>query len=152
MRGGAAYEVETLSDGQVKLRFGSGRGVVTSVVRDVAAYLAREGLPASMVEDATIALAEALNNIEEHAYGGRRDLPVVVGIATSARSVRCIIEDQGDPLPGNALPGGCLPATDPGAHEKWPEGGFGWVLLRRVTRDVTYHRTGAANRLTFTIS
>lgn len=152
MSGGEAYDVETVPDGQVTLRFGSGRGVVSSVVRDVAAFLGREGLPVSMVEDATIALAEALNNIEEHAYGGGRDLPVVVGIATSARSVRFTIEDQGHPLPGGALPGDCLPATDPGAHEKWPEGGFGWALLRRVTRDVTYHRSGAWNRLTFTIS
>jgi anti-sigma regulatory factor (Ser/Thr protein kinase) len=32
------------------------------------------------VEDATIALAEALNNIEEHAYGGRPDLPVLLRI------------------------------------------------------------------------
>jgi hypothetical protein len=33
-----------------------------------------------LVEDATIALAEALNNIEEHAYSGRPDLPVLVEI------------------------------------------------------------------------
>jgi serine/threonine-protein kinase RsbW len=98
---------------------------------DVAAFLARDGLPRTMVEDATIALAEALNNIEEHAYSGRPDQPVLVDIRRAEALVRCRIEDRGTPLPGGSLPGGSMPAPDPAAHDEWPEGGFGWGLLHR---------------------
>ena len=72
--------------------------------------------------------------------GGRSGLPVLVDLEASALCLRCRIEDRGTPLPGDTLPGGSLPATDPVAHEKWPEGGFGWALLRRLTDDLTYHR------------
>ena len=48
---------------------------------------------------------------------------VLVDLEASALCLRCRIEDRGTPLPGDTLPGGSLPATDPVAHEKWPEGG-----------------------------
>jgi serine/threonine-protein kinase RsbW len=150
--GDNGYAMESLSEGRAALRFESGKGVVSAVLRDVAAYLTRRGLPPGKVEDATIALAEALNNIEEHAYAGRSGLPVLVEIKACARRLRFRIEDRGTPLPGETLPGGSLPATDPVAHEKWPEGGFGWALLRRLTSDLTYHRRGDWNQLCFTIS
>jgi hypothetical protein len=44
-------------------------------VSDIAAFLGAGFLP-GLVEDASIALAEALNNIEEHAYSGRPEQPV----------------------------------------------------------------------------
>jgi serine/threonine-protein kinase RsbW len=144
--------METSAGGQITVRFSSGHGVVSAVVRDVAAFLARDGLPRTMIDDATIALAEALNNIEEHAYGGRHDLPVLVDIRRAEALVRFRVEDRGTPLPHGSLPGDSMPAPDPAAHEKWPEGGFGWGLLHRVTSDLSYHRRGAWNRLCFTIS
>jgi len=150
--GDNVYAMETPSEGRAVLRFSSGNGAVRGILRDVAAFLALQGLPSDKVEDATIALAEALNNIEEHAYGGRSGLPVLVDLEANALCLRCRIEDRGTPLPGDTLPGGSLPATDPVAHEKWPEGGFGWALLRRLTDDLTYHRRGGWNRLCFTIS
>jgi hypothetical protein len=65
------YEITTSSDGQAVLRFGSGHGHVPTALSDVATFLKHEGVRLDRVEDATIALAEALNNIEEHAYAGR---------------------------------------------------------------------------------
>ena len=32
-----------------------------------------------------------------------------------------------------------------------PEGGFGWALIRDMTRDLTYRRQGRMNRLSFVI-
>jgi serine/threonine-protein kinase RsbW len=109
-------------------------------------------LSPGLVEDASIALAEALNNIEEHAYSGRPEQPVLVEIDARGDCFRCCIEDCGVPLPGGMLPGGRLPSADPGAHDDLPEGGFGWALLRRLTRDLAYQRQKDRNRLTFSIS
>lgn len=146
------YRKRITTDGRVALHFQSGHGVVSEIVHDVKEILTREGLQCGMVEDATIALAEALNNIEEHAYEGRRGLPVHVDITICPARFECRIEDRGNPLPGGTLPTGSMPMTDPVAHEKWPEGGFGWALLRRVTSELTYNRCGEWNRLFFAIS
>lgn len=152
MTGGDGYVMATPPDGRAVLRFDSGKGVVSALLRDVAGYLTGRGLPHDKVEDATIALAEALNNIEEHAYAGQSGLPVLIEIEACARRLHFRIEDRGTPLPGDTLPGGSMPATDPVALEKWPEGGFGWPLLRHLTSDLSYNRRGDWNRLCFTIS
>jgi serine/threonine-protein kinase RsbW len=125
---------------------------VSSIVHDLAAHLTRDGLRPDMVEDATIALAEVLNNIEEHAYEGRPGCPVVIEIRADPSRFECRVEDHGNPLPGGAIPVGKMPPTDPKAPEKLPEGGFGWALLHRVTTELTYHRIGGLNRLFFIIS
>jgi serine/threonine-protein kinase RsbW len=147
-----AYDLATRSGEQATLRFASGHGHATKAVRDIAAFLLGAGLSPGLVEDASIALAEALNNIEEHAYSGRPEQPVLVEIDARGDCFRCCIEDCGVPLPGGMLPGGRLPSADPGAHDDLPEGGFGWALLRRLTRDLAYQRQKDRNRLTFSIS
>lgn len=144
--------MQTEAGGRAILRFCSGQGGVSMALSDVTAFLAREGLPQSLVEDANIALAEALNNIEEHAYRGQRGFPVTLNLVAGERCVKCEIEDRGTPLPGGSLPAGSMPASDPVAHEKWPEGGFGWALLRRLTSDLSYERKDGVNSLCFTIS
>lgn len=146
------YVMETPVAGRVALRFASGHGIVSDVVRDVAEFLARDGLRTSAIDDATIALAEALNNIEEHAYAGRRGLPVLIDVELDAARASFRIEDRGHPMPRESLPNDDMPATDPSSHEKWPEGGFGWALMHRLTSDLSYRRAGEWNQLRFTVS
>jgi serine/threonine-protein kinase RsbW len=145
------YDLAIRSHDEASLRFASGHGLATRAVSDIAAFLRRSGFLPGQVDDASIALAEALNNIEEHAYSGRREQPVWVEIDARGNRVRCRIEDCGAPLPGGVLPGGRLPPADPCAHDDLPEGGFGWALLRRLTRDLAYQRHDDRNRLTFRI-
>lgn len=152
LRAISRYVMQTPGAGHAAVSFTSGHGIVSDVVRDVATMLVRDGLSPTAVDDATIALAEALNNIEEHAYDGERGLPVLIDIRLNAGSARFRIEDRGRPLPRESLPKDRMPTTDPAALEQWPEGGFGWAILHRVTRDLTYCRSGAWNRLCFTIS
>jgi hypothetical protein len=45
------------------------------------------------------------------------------------------------------FPGGVCRPADPCAHDDLPEGGFGWALLRRLTRDLAYQRHEDRNRL-----
>lgn len=94
-----------------------------------------------MVRDAVeIAVAEALNNINEH--GGA--LAHLNGRAGPLR-IDITIVDHGPPLPQATL----SPAAPPPAHlpTTLPEGGFGWPLIHALTSEVAYQRIGDENRL-----
>lgn len=100
---------------------------------------------------AELVLAEVLNNVAEHAYGeagGKVD----VGLYPDAGGVRCLIVDQGRPMPGGQLPKGRLPDGADVALEDLPEGGFGWHLIRSLCSDLTYSRVDGQNRLSFVLA
>jgi serine/threonine-protein kinase RsbW len=94
-----------------------------------------------------IALAEALNNIVEHAYPA--DLPggIALDLALSDACLRCELRDQGAALPGLCPPDSGLPPID-GPRESLPEGGFGWSLICTLTSRLSYERRDGENRLT----
>ncbi|WP_193143166.1 MULTISPECIES: ATP-binding protein [unclassified Meridianimarinicoccus] len=97
-----------------------------------------------------LVLGEALNNVVEHAYrgvpGGHIDLRL-----TLTTGGLCIdIRDRGHPILG-ALPEGRNPLQAGAAVEDLPEGGFGWSLIRMLTRDLCYESRDGQNRLTCTI-
>ena len=101
-------------------------------------------LPPEQKHTVELVLAEVLNNIAEHAYA---DAPghVAVTVVLVADGIACEVVDEGAAMPGGALPEGNLP------EEHLPEGGFGWHLIRSLTRDVAYRRQRGTNRLTFHI-
>jgi len=120
-----------------------------NAVREALAALIRGPILASVPDDergtAELVLAEALNNIVEHAYAqGPGDIEVTIRRVQG--DLDCRIIDQGLPIPGNATPQGQLPVQDP--HDL-PEGGFGWFLIRTLSRDLHYARVGCRNELTF---
>ncbi|MDZ4134677.1 MAG: ATP-binding protein [Paracoccaceae bacterium] len=98
---------------------------------------------------AEIVLAEALNNIVEHAYASDSgEIEVTLRLIRSDLS--CRIVDQGKPMPQDALPPGLPPELDPG--QDLPEGGFGWHLIRTLARDLSYRRIDGRNQLTFRLN
>lgn len=97
-----------------------------------------------------IVLAEALNNIVEHAYPSAPGSVSLTLVAT-ARGLECQLVDHGAPMPDATLPAGQLPTFDPATLETLPEGGFGWYLLRSLTSALTYQRKAGANHLRFTV-
>lgn len=94
---------------------------------------------------AEIVLAEALNNIVEHAYADCSG-DVCVDVTRCDGDILCQIRDHGRPMPGGTPPNGDLLPFDSG---DLPEGGFGWFLIRTLARDLSYHRDGAENVLIF---
>ena len=120
---------------------------VRALLADVRAYLRAADVSETTCGTVEIVLAEALNNIVEHAYDG----PATDRIGLHARLGRaelvCTLRDRGAPLPALHLPEGRLPeiARRP---EALPEGGFGWFLIRSLTRDIHYAREAGGNRLT----
>ena len=95
-----------------------------------------------------IILAEALNNIVEHAYashGGQIEVSITPG--DGYLFIRLV--DEGLPMPGNEAPGGKLTAATEVAD--LPEGGFGWYLIRSLSQDLIYARDGGQNVLSFCV-
>lgn len=91
---------------------------------------------------AQIVLAEALNNVVEHAYaggGGRIALQVWIDPGCT----RCVIADR-----GRAMVEGLPPGNAPNPADL-PEGGFGWFLIRSLASDLRYSRIGGVNELSF---
>jgi serine/threonine-protein kinase RsbW len=105
-------------------------------------------MPPETREAAQIVLAEALNNIVEHAYAQSAG-EIQVTLSVSTQGVQCDIVDFGLPMPGGTLPEGALVAH--GAIEDLPEGGFGWHLIRTLSQDLNYRRDGGRNLLSFRI-
>lgn len=100
-------------------------------------------IPPEAINTTEIVLAEALNNIVEHAYaegGGQIRLRIILLPAM----LDMWLEDEGRPMPGDGLP----PGIDPLSHaEDLPEGGFGWFLIRSLATAIVYRRESNRNRL-----
>jgi serine/threonine-protein kinase RsbW len=108
---------------------------------------------------AEVVLAEVLNNIVEHAYAERQG-SISVTMRRTGAGLECLVTDEGNPMPGGQLPAGKHPAQREGFPDlrlgdmqlgDLPEGGFGWYLIRRLTRDLKYSRHGQQNRLGFVV-
>lgn len=95
---------------------------------------------------AEIVLAEVLNNIAEHAYATVMRGPIRMWLRRSGDRLHCLIEDEGAPMPGGALPMGRPPAPD-----DLGEGGYGWHLIRSLTEGLRYERVADVNRLQFSL-
>lgn len=92
-------------------------------------------------------LAEALNNIVEHAYPSvLNDGPIRITGDHHHDGLHIHIVDEGLAMPDGKLPLGLAPAIDMGILDL-PEGGFGWFLIRDIAKDVVYARVGHENQL-----
>ena len=120
---------------------------VRALLVDMRARLREHGLTEAACSTVEIVLAEALNNIVEHAYTGAGAGEIGLHAVLAPDSLTCTLSDQGAALPAPHLPAGRLP--DMGARaDALPEGGFGWFLIRSLTRSVRYAREVGTNRLT----
>ncbi|NUB46399.1 ATP-binding protein [Fertoebacter nigrum] len=95
---------------------------------------------------AELVLAEALNNIVEHAYA-RAPGEIDLWLHLTGTGMLCRITDRGAPMPAGTLPPGLPPCIGKGAD--LPEGGFGWYLIRTLARDLDYRRIADRNELSF---
>ncbi len=98
---------------------------------------------------AELVLAEALNNIVEHAYD-RENGQIEVRLHQTAGRLSCDVFDAGAPMPEGELPAGLAQIID--QDDDLPEGGFGWFLIRTLTEELTYRRINARNHLSFKLN
>lgn len=120
-------------------------------VRAALAHILSELEPLNINQDdlgtVEIVLAEALNNIVEHAYPeNERKGPISISCCTGDDDLQVQIVDDGKPLPGERLP--VAQQADLNTElQDLPEGGFGWFLILELAKDVSYRREGASNVL-----
>lgn len=93
-----------------------------------------------------ITLAEVVNNIVKHAYGGAATGDIQVEYDVSEGELVMTITDRGMGFRGGILPAG-NPADVSVPKAELPEGGFGWFLIRELTSELDYERRGGYNRL-----
>ena len=94
-----------------------------------------------------IVVAEALNNIVEHAYA-KKDGIIVVEAQVESRGLGFRIIDNGSGMPDGQLPMGELNEIPPETQDL-PEGGFGWFLIHELTYELKYERQEGRNLLSF---
>ena len=96
-----------------------------------------------------LVLAEAMNNVVEHAYQDTSGV-IELRVANCADGLFCEVLDDGVGMDG--MPPGKVPQGDPPPTlDEMPEGGFGWFLIRSLARDLRYEREAGRNRLSFRI-
>jgi serine/threonine-protein kinase RsbW len=115
--------------------------------------VAKTGMMLRLTQDyrgtVELVLAEALNNIVEHACD-RQCGKIYIRLNLGPQDLHCRIEDNGRPMSDGNLPSGELQLFDPSGDVA--EGGFGWFLIRSLSHDLDYRRIGECNQLSFRIS
>lgn len=110
-----------------------------------AALLSRAEICPTVQGCIELVLAEALNNVVEHAYAVSEDGRIGVRLSPRGETMLLELRDSGRPMPDLTLPEGRLkPLVGSG---DLPEGGFGWYLIRRLAGRVTYRREAGTNVL-----
>ncbi len=99
-----------------------------------------------------LVMAEALNNIVEHAYpSGDPAGPINITCEQQRDGLHLTVVDQGRGMPNGQIPLGA-PADLDVALDDLPEGGFGWFLIKDLAKDVRYQRVDPENRLSLRLA
>lgn len=146
MRDDAAWFRPCAAGPVLDITFSASFAEVRRVLLTLPATLAQAGFGDGLRVTAEIVLAEALNNVSEHAFVGRTGM-VRLRLDRADGGLACVIEDDGRELPADLV----LPQALPDCGDL-PEGGFGWHLIRTLTRRICYARVDGMNRLSLVIA
>lgn len=99
-----------------------------------------------------LVMAEALNNIVEHAYPkGDPNGPISITCEHARDGLHMTVVDRGRAMPDGITPLG-TPVDVDVAFNEMPEGGFGWFLIKDLAKDVRYNRATPENRLSLRLA
>lgn len=131
----------------VEFSIQSGEFAVREALEHFLAALGPIGLHAEERTAVELVLAEALNNIVEHAYPDTAAQGVIQIRGQLCRDgLHINITDMGEMMPNGKTPLGLAPNVDVNLKDL-PEGGFGWFLIRSLVKEVSYDRVDGENRL-----
>ncbi|GAA6161705.1 hypothetical protein NBRC116589_38790 [Ruegeria sp. HU-ET01832] len=128
------------------LNFAATEAEASTGIARISTCLEAQGLPQHKAADVKIALAEAINNVVEHAYAGITPAKVKVRCRLHENWLEILISDTGNPLPGFRVPDG-VPAPLGSSLNDLPEGGFGWFLIHELTSEIRYEHANGCNCL-----
>ncbi len=130
----------------LSLSFAADEMALRAALGQVREYLANSGFPECFLGSVELVLAEAVNNVIEHAYADRPEGQIDLHLEKRDAVVVITIEDEGVQMPGGRAPEGRQHDLDVEV-EDLPEGGFGWFLIRSLTDRLDFSRIGSRNRL-----
>lgn len=107
---------------------------------------AQDGAHTDASDMLRLCLAEALNNIVEHAYCGAEGKPIYADVHLKRTGYEVLLIDEGRPMPDGEAPDGEI-EFDEDDLSALPEGGFGWMLIRSEMDLVEYERREGCNVL-----
>ena len=130
----------------ISLRFPADAFAARWALQELQATLVTLGFEERHQNSILIAVAEAINNIVEHAFAGLGTGQVTLTCRQDPEAFSVVLEDNGNPLPGLQLPDGIAANVDQPLSQM-PEGGFGWFLIRQLADSVFYDRNEGRNHL-----
>jgi len=130
----------------IETEFNASAESIRKVLIGLRTRMRAAGFDTAFVSRVELVLAEALNNIGEHAYADRAGGAVRMRAVFRDPELRVTLTDTGIAMPNGAPPSGCLPEST-GPCETLPEGGFGWFLIRSQTESLDYRRADGINHL-----
>ncbi len=135
-----------LEIGRLHLQFPATDDDVSHAMAILRQSLKQMELAIEDIEKAELTLAEALNNVVEHAVYPDRNSQIFLRVEREQDTLICLIRDKGRPLPGAKPPVG--KSVDPNAARSMlPEGGFGWIMIQHLTKSLKYRRIKGENHL-----
>lgn len=121
---------------------------VTNVVGRISEWLRVNGVAQDPIDELELVMAEALNNVVEHAYLYADDGEIDILVRLRQDQLDVTITDKGCKFDGPP------PLKEMDVEnmdfEELPEGGFGWNLIRTLTDNVEFEHKNKKNRLTLT--
>lgn len=123
---------------------------VSNMVRRAEDWLLSFGASKEFSGDLALVLAEALNNVVEHAYQYREDGVIDVELRFKSPELKITIQDKGKKFPG--LPAKKIMDGPEQKFEDLPEGGFGWFLIQTLTTAIEYEHVAGENHLELMMS
>jgi serine/threonine-protein kinase RsbW len=136
----------------IRISVQSSEFAVRNALKQLLDGLARLDLNIEEAGTVELVMAEALNNIVEHAYpdsDAAGPIKILCKHATDGLHIRVV--DTGRALPNGAPPAGTQADLNVTFHDL-PEGGFGWYMINHLAKEVRYERTDRENRLTFRLA
>lgn len=125
---------------------------VRRAVQNAVEELRADEVPADALGSVEIVLAEALNNVAEHAYPEDVQGELRLIVRRRAKALMFEIRDKGRPMPQGRAPMGEHPVTEFDQQDEMPEGGYGWFLIREIVSDLVYDRRDEENFLLIRMS
>lgn len=121
----------------------------SEAVTRVGKWLEQERIESECIGDVMLVLAEALNNVIEHAYGAETSGDIEIKGTLRAQTLSLQIVDKGRPFDGP--PDEVILNTEVYELSDMPDGGFGWFLIKSLTEDIHFSREGDKNKLTLVV-
>jgi len=124
---------------------------VRRVIHEAMDKLEEMDLSPDLLGSVEIALAEALNNVVEHAYSANAPGNVHLTLRLKRGGILAEVRDQGRAMPMGRVPDGQVTQSEFQDRDA-PEGGYGWHIIREIVQDLIYDRQDGENVLIFRLS